>query len=880
MNDFTRRLWYFLRRDQLTRELEEEMRIHVAMRAERVGAHAARQRFGNHTNIQQRSRDMWGFGRLEDLTHDIRFALRRLAQRPAFTAAVVGVMAIGIGATTAMFSAVDAAMLRPLPFRSPEQIVALAGFDVPFDPSMEPAGGGPVRMLDITELGAMSNVFRESAAYSSGAYNLVDPDQPLRVKTGVVTTNFFHLLGVEPLQGRVFSKAEGIPNGPDVAVLSYGLWQRRFGGRSTTGLTITLGTRTFDVIGVMPKGFSFPSESELWVPMSVPTTMATMAAFRGSNASITIARLAPGVTPAHAEAQMIARQNNWYAGLDSANKANFKGYLPGIREQGLVHVLQEELSSDRRTAMLVLLGATSLLLLIACVNVTNLLLSQAAARQREIAVRQVLGATRLRVVRQLLTESVLLSVAGAAVGIMISPLPLRMMRALQPKLLAGLAPAELNLRVLAFAVVVALATGILFGMWPAFRFSREDHNASIKGGGGHGSTAGRANGVRRTLVGAELALTVMLLVGAGLMLRSFSTLMQRDPGLISEHVGSLEMTVGATVSNRGARVQLLKDIMRRLSETPGIESVGAVNDLPLNGQGGISVGVKVPGAPKPKSGRPPFARYLFASTDYFATMGISLVRGRIFPPTDDSLSLPTAVVSEQMVKTYWPEAEPIGSKFTLGNQEYTVIGIVADVREYRLESDPAPQMYLNLSAIAPSRYSIVARSTLPDRELLARMTNAVRMSDRTQAVYNLRMMDDVISASVAPRRANTMLIVSFAVLALLLASVGVFAVVAHGVSHRSRELGIRSALGATGSSLVSLLAREMVLVTIAGTLVGLGGAWALARTLESLVYGIEVHDTVTFVLVPLALLIPTAFATLIPARRALKVNPSEVMRGD
>lgn len=880
MNDFTRRIWYFLRRDQLTRELEEEMGIHMQMRAERIGSHEAQRKFGNTTTLQQRSRDMWGFGALEDLASDVKFAFRRLTQRPAFAAAVIGVMAIGIGATTAMFSAVDATMLRPLPFKDPKQIVAIAGFDVPFDPGVPGAVDGPDRRADVTDLAKMTNVFAEVGAYASGAYNLVDPEQPLRLKTGVVTTNFFHLLGIEPIRGRAFIESEGKPNGPDVVILSYGLWQRRFGGRDIAGLVVTLGSRTFDVVGVMPQGFSFPTESELWVPLSVPSTFATMAALRNSPSAIPIARLAPGVTVNFAEGQVTALQDKWFAGLSEASKENYKGFLSSVRIEGMVHVLQEELSSNGRTAMLVLLGATTLLLLIECVNVTNLLLSQAAARQREIAVRQVLGATRMRVVRQLLTENVLLSVSGAALGVLLAPIPLKIMRVLQPKMLAGIAPANVNLRVLIFAVLVAVITGVLFGMWPAFRFSREDHGATIKTGGGHGATAGRVSHVRRLLVSAELALTVMLLIGAGLMLRSFNVLMQRERGLVTENVGSMELTVAATSSNRGSRVQALKDILTNLASTPGVQNVAAVNDLPLSGQGGVSVGVKVPGAPDAKDGKKPYARYLFATRDYFATMGIPLQRGRLFEATDDSLSKMTALISQKMADIYWPNADPIGSTFQLGNQDVTVIGIVANIREQRLENEAGPQMYLNLLTIGPSRYSVVARSTLPDRELLAKMTAALRAVDRSQAAYNVRMMDEVVSTSVAPRRANTTLITVFAVLALILASVGVFAVVAHGVSHRSRELGIRSALGATGHALVNMLAREMVWVTALGVAIGLAGAWALAKTLESLVYGVEVHDTMTFVLVPIALLLPTAFATLVPARRALRVNPSEVMRGD
>ncbi|MEO7363852.1 MAG: FtsX-like permease family protein, partial [Gemmatimonadaceae bacterium] len=528
----------------------------------------------------------------------------------------------------------------------------------------------------------------------------------------------------------------------------------------------------------------------------------------------------------------------------------------------------------------VLLGATGLLLLIACVNVTNLLLSHANARRRELAVRQVLGATRARIVRQLLTESVVLAMAGATLGVLLAPIALGVMRTLLPVSLAGVAPAEVNLRVLMFAACTALVTGIAFGLWPAFRSSGGGQSEVIKGGGGHGSTSANAGRVRRVLVSAELALTVMLLIGAGLMLRSFSVLMQRDSGLLSEYVGTLEMTVPDNRANRTERVRKLDEMLSRLSAMPGIQSAAAVNDLPLSAQGGTSVQISIDGAAALENGERAGARYLFATEHYFSALGIKLLRGRSFRATDDSLAPRTAVISKTMADRYWPNADPIGQIFRIGNEPTTIVGIVADVREATLERDAGPQMYMHLLAGSPTRFSLVARGTISEQAILARMLDAVRSVDKTQAVYNVRMMDDVVSNSVKPRRTNTLLIGSFALLALILASVGVYAVVSYGVSHRSRELGIRSALGATGSGLVTMLAGEMVMVTVTGIVVGIGGAWALARTLDSLVYGVQVHDPVTFIVVPLALLVPTALATLIPARRALAVNPSEVMRAD
>lgn len=877
--ELMRRVRFWINRDQVSRDLEDEMRLHLEMRSLHIGRHAAQKRFGNTTELQQRSRDMWGFAGADELSRDLKFAVRRLVQQRAFSLSVVAVMAIGIGAVTAMFSTVDAALLRPLPFTSPEQLLMLPPFQVPFDPGFAQSGG-PARKLDITDLRRMNDLFSDVAAFGSGGTNLVDAENPVRLKVGVVTTNFFSALGVTPLRGRAFVEAEGAPNGADVAVLSYGLWQRQFGGRDVAGLHVTLGTRSFEVVGVMPRGFSFPTESDLWVPLSVPSTFASGEFFKGIATSQTVARLKTGVSPEIANAQLLLRLAQWYGSIDTRSQKQFENVVPNARTGGAAVPLQSALTGDRRTALYVLLGATGLLLLVACVNVTNLLLSHANARRRELAVRQVLGATRFRIVRQLMTESVVLSLSGAVVGVLLAPMALRVMRTLLPSSLAGVAPAAINLRVLMFAVVTALLTGIAFGLWPAFRSSSGGQGEVIKSGSGHGSTASDAGLVRRLLVSTELALTVMLLIGAGLMLRSFSELIARDSGIQSERLGTVELAMPTTQGNRWDRVGKVREMVAILSGMPGIESAAAVNDLPLNGQGGISVQIQIDGTPAPIGGERRGARYLFATSDYFSTLGIKLLRGRSFDVTDDSLSLRTAVVSQSMADRYWPNADPIGRTFRIGQAPITVIGVVADVREARLEDDAGPQMYLHLLTGTPSRLTLVARGNMSERALLAHITNAVRTVDRSQAVYNVRMMDDVVSTSVAPRRTNTILIGAFALLALILASVGVYAVVAYGVSHRSRELGIRSALGASGWSLVRMLASEMIWVTGVGIAAGLVGAWVLATTLESLVYGIATHDTLTFVLVPIVLLLPTALATLVPARKALRVNPSEVMRGD
>ena len=842
------------------------------------GAH---RRFGNPMMLREAARDQWGFDWAEHAVADGRYAVRRLIQRPGFAAAVIGVLALGIGATTAMFSAIDAAMFRPLPFADPGSLVALREISVPFDPGPGQPRGGGAHNVDIVDIRGMPETFSHAAAYAAGGLNLADAEHPSRVKAGVVSGDFFATLGAVPVLGRAFAESDGAPNGPNIVILSYGLWQRQYGGGAMLGKSIALNNQPYEVVGVMPRGFGFPSESDLWIPMSIPNTFATFSAFRGFLPTAIVARLAPDVSAEAASARLMALWER-RAAQETAPSGQPK-YLgqtvQELRTTGTLAPLQRELTGDRRTALVVLLGATLLLLLVTCANVTNLLLSQAAARRHEIAVRAVLGASRGRIVRQLLTESIMLAATGTLIGVALAPAMLGTMRALMPSQLSGLAPATVDFRVLTFAAVLALVTGIGFGLWPALGSTRDAPAETIKAGGraATGRGAGRA---RRTLVGVELALTVVLLVGSLLMLRSFERLMSQDRGMQTDGVGTIEMAFGESAGDRAVRLRKIDGILARVSAIAGVTSAGAINDLPLAGAGGISLQVR------PDVGQPvgtDFAggRYLNASGGYFTTMGIPVKRGRTFTAADDSLAPQVAVISESMARKFWPGLDPVGHTFTsMAPAPFTIVGVVADVRERGLDSDPTPQMYFPIAEVTPANVAIVVRSTLPPAVLLARMRESVRSTDPTQAIYNVRMMDDVVGSSVAPRRTNTLLISAFAVLALLLSAIGIYAVVSYGVSQRIREFGIRTALGATGGELVRLVAGEMAWVTAVGLAAGIAGAWALSRVLTSMIYGVSVHDPWTFTVAPLVLVVPVVVAALVPARRAARVNPVEVMRAE
>ncbi|MBC7895890.1 MAG: ABC transporter permease, partial [Cytophagaceae bacterium] len=426
-------------------------------------------------------------------------------------------------------------------------------------------------------------------------------------------------------------------------------------------------------------------------------------------------------------------------------------------------------------------------------------------------------------------------------------------------------------------------TALAFGLWPALGSTRARPNEAIKVGGGHGATAGSVGRARRALVVAELALTVMLLVGAGLMLRSMQQVVSQDTGLRADRVATLELTMGGTRGGGAERLRVIYSTIERLAATPRIEAVGAVNDLPLRAGGGLmAIGVTADGMPNPKSNEMRFARLLNASGGYFDALGIPILSGRRFLASDDSLAPNVAIINKTMADGLWPGVNPVGRTFHWGGDTaaITVVGIAADVREAGLEKAVSPQMYFPIDAHPPGNIAIVARGTLSEQALLARLTDAVRAVDRTQAVFNVRMMDDVVSTSVAPRRTNTVLIATFAALALVLSALGVYAVVARGVAQRSRELGIRSALGASGRDLVTLVSGEMARVVALGVLLGLGGAWALARLIASLLYGVDVHDQATFVAVPLLLGVSAAAAVMIPALRAVRVSPTEVLRAD
>jgi putative ABC transport system permease protein len=886
------RLRRLFNRETALHELEEEMRLHRELRAEQFRAggmdpleadSAARHRFGNAAEFADRSRDAWGWQFTESLLTDIRYAMRRLRLRPGFSFGVVGILALGIGATTAMFSAIDAALLRPLPFAEPAALVTLEHVNIPTTLVFDPSRPRP-RRFDVDHVREMREIVTSMGVYASGGLNLADAEQPRRVSVGVVSADFFATLGVAPALGRAIDASDVAAGANDVVVLSWSLWQAAFGGAEVRGTTIPLNTKRYEVIGVMPRGFSFPNESDLWIPMAIPTTGATFEPFRGYLPTVIIARLAAGVDVGIADVRMREGFERATATAMASEprvpgrRSSMEERLDEMRASGIVRPLRAELVGDRRKALLVLFGITGILLLIVCANVTSLLIAHGFARARELAVRTALGASRGRIVRQLLAESLILSSLGTAIGVGSAPVLLSAISALMPASLAGVAPAQIDLRVLGFASTIAVLTALVFGLWPAFRVTRASAAAVIQGGGGHGATSGGARRLQRVLVAAELGFASVLLIGAGLMLRSFERLLATDPGFAAERVATFEMSFVRGVP-QPERMSRLDAILSDLRSEPGVVAAGSVNDLPLRGgAGGIGISVTVAGAP-PEAERV-FPRYLIASEGYFETLGIPLRHGRTFTARDGADAAQVAVISESMARTYWPEVSPLGRTFLFGGDgpPFEVIGVVADVRERGVETTAGPQMYMPMRSQIGTNVAVLARGTASEAELLGALVRAVRRVDPAQAIYNVRMMEEVIGTSTRSRRANTLLIGVFGALGLLIAAVGVYAVLSNLVAQRGREFGIRAALGAGPRDVMVLVGREVAVMSLVGIAIGTGAAWAAARVMAGLVYGVDVRDGFTFLAAPAVLLVAALVAAAGPVRRAMRVEAASVMR--
>jgi putative ABC transport system permease protein len=810
---------------------------------------------------------------MDELLNDVRYGVRKLLHAPGFTLAVIAVLALGIGANTAIFSAVDAAFFRPLDFSNPDRLVSLPSIELPLNTAGSGIPPHPQATAQFDDY-AKLDVFQSFAAHAVGGLNLEGGSEPRRAAVAHVSLDFFKTLGRFPVIGRAFTPEEQTPGGPRAAILSHRLWTTQFGAKqSVIGSDVVLNSKNYRVVGVMPADFTFPANADLWIPLPLPLDFEIFDAFKSFIRSSGIARLAPGVTPTQAAQRVLAVQKQFPVGS--------KIVVNDSSLRRAVAPLQRSLMpQQRRSALIVLMASAGLVLLIACANVVNLLLSRAVGRRREMAVRAVLGATRGRIFRQLVVESVLLSLAGAVVGLLVARLGLTALNGLMSAELTAVAPTQIDPRVLVFTLSIALVTGIVFGIWPAFGATRGDAGETIKSGNAHGTTSRDGTAVRSGLVIVEVALAIILLVGSGLMLESFHALMSTDAGIKTSHVATAQMTLARSKYTRPSDISAFySSVLDRLRAANSVQSAAAVNVLPLAMQNSIGLSIRTIDGQEARGAQAIYPGYMQVSPGYFETMSISLLRGRDFTAGDDS-STHAAVINKRMADILWPNQDPLGHRFSLGgpNSERVVVGVVADVRTGKLEDPASAQMYFSLRDSPNHDINFVVRSALPVSAMNARIVEAVRAIDPKQPVYNPRSMDDVLSNAVAPRRTNTALLVIFGVIAAALASIGVYGVLAYGVAQRTREIGVRVALGAQRGDVVKLIAGQGVVLTITGIVIGVAGAYALSRLLESLLYQVSVHDPRIFVAAPVLLAIVAFIATSLPAFRATRVDPMEALR--
>jgi putative ABC transport system permease protein len=813
----------------------------------------------------------------ETAWQDLRFGARTLRRNPGFAAIAVITLALGIGANAAIFSVVNAVLLRPLPWSEPDRAVMIWSRWVSFDKTWVAEG-------EVVDYRRRSRTLVEVAAWGEGQVNLTGDGEPERVAAASVTSNLFSTLGVKPLLGRTFTAAEDVANGPDVVVLGFGLWNRRYGAdQSLMGRTILIDGEPYQVLGVMPPDFVLPTDfrnpqpTQLWVPQRLDPASTD----HGSHGLYAVGRLAPGATVHQAADELhgIARA-----------MANEGFYPPQMQFDTVVVSLTDEVVGSVRRAVWLLFGAVAFLLLIACVNVANLLLARAEARQREIAVRSALGAGGARVVRQLLTESLVLAAVSGLAGLALAYAAVRFLAWWNPASIPRVAGVSLDSRVLLFTAVAALFTSVLFSLVPALRALRTDLTDSLKDGGSNASAGSTRQRFRNALVVVEMALAVVLLVGAGLTLRSLWAL-QRVP-LGFDPAGVLTMRLALPAASYGEPdrvVSFYQRLMDRVRQLPGVRSAGAARSLPLGSTIG-DFGLRVEGY-QPPPGTNAKGDWQIVTDGYLEAMGERLGRGRSFAPADRTDSLLVALINEEMARRYWPGRDPIGGRFKIGGGRadrpwVTVVGIVADVRHNGIteaikEKFYVPHTQWHRSVGDPIRaMTLVVRSAGDPAAMARPVREAVRALDASLPVTDVRTMSSVVGATLSAPRFTGVLLGAFAALALVLSAIGIYGVLSYLVSRRTREIGIRVAIGASRTDVLRMIMTSGLLLALAGIGLGLAlAAWASGLT-RSLLYEVRPGDPLTFVLVGATLSLVAMFASLVPAWRATRVDPVVALKSE
>jgi len=866
-------------------DLDQEVHSYLKMLTEeniRAGmapqeaARAAQIELGGVEQVKEQVREERIGNWLHSVLSDCRYGLRQLRKNPGFTAVAVLTLALGIGANTALFSVIDAVLLRPLPFHDPGRLVAVHSIDLRYSGQT-----GEISYPAFLDWRTQSHSFQAMSVWTKSSFNYTGGDQAESIRGAVVSANLISMLGVAPTLGRAFTEEEDqLGTGQTPLILSYELWQSHFGGDpNVLGRSLTLDDDKYTVVGVMPAHFQFPVQSErveLWITIAHD--------LKGKNAPATergvaylqvIARLKRGVeiSQARSDVQLVQeRLNRQY---------------PDNRPRG-VAILSEsdQIAGDMRPVLMILLGAVGFVLLIACANVASLLLARSTVRQKEFTVRAALGASRSAIIRQLLVESVLLAFCGGGVGLLFAQWATRALIAMAPEGLARMSEVRLDFRVLVFTFIVALATGVLFGLAPAVQAARTDLNRMLVASGRGSGTGLEGAGLRNALVVSQLAIVFVLLIGAGLLLHSFNRLRHVDPGFRPDHVLTFLLDVPSERHPGAQRAGFIRELLQSTRALPGVKSASAIFGLPLADDQSAFTSLEIEGHPVPNSQRPRVAFRLIES-EYFHTMGIRLVDGRTFAPQDEQGGPPLAIVNETFVRNLLHGENPLGHRIkpniSFGDNDDAplreVVGVVADVKSGSIDGDAPPEVYAPQTSVDfIGETTIVVRTATDPNSLVPTMRSLLGSMDRELPVREVKTLDQYVSGSISSQRFEALLLGTFAALAFILTTIGLYGVISYSVLQRTREMGIRIALGAQQQSISFMVLRAGAVLTLIGITTGLLAALFAVRLIRGLLYGIQPIDPATFIAVPLLLMAVALLASYIPARRATRVDPMVALR--
>ena len=815
------------------------------------------------------------------LWQDIRYGLRVMRKNPGFIAVAVFALALGVGANTAIFSVVNAILLNPINYSDPDRLVIV------WEKSAKRGFGQiPTSLPNFTDLRTSNQTLEDLGAFGDSYFNLTGSDQPERVIGVKVSASLLSLLGTKPLHGRLFLSGEDQPQANRVLILSNALWQRSFGANANiVGQQVALNGDSYTVIGIMPADFKFPPafsatvassqyampKADLWVPLVSDKLLEG----RDIRTFFMIGRLKQGVTSSAAQSEMnviASRLQKEYPAVDADMEVD-------------VIPLRQQITGDIRLALIVLFGAVGCVLLIACANVANLLLAKATGRQKEVAIRTALGATRFRIIRQLLTEGMLLGLAGGLLGSLLAILVLRQLVIFSPANVSIPDNIGIDWKVLLFTLLLSLVTSFIFGLAPALQASKLDLNETLKEGGRGNSGGARQNRLRSLLVIIEVALALVLLIGSGLMIKSFLRLQNVNPGFNAENLITLEMQLPENkYADRDRQAMFQQQLVQRVAQVPGVRSVGTVDNLPFSGNefnAGLSIEGQTPANPADR----PRAFLRNVSASYFEAMGIPLRRGRSFTETDNVGAPTVAIINETAARRFWPNEEALGKRLKRGrpdsqNPWVTVVGVVGAVSHTSLQVASQPELYLPFQQNPGLNLTLVARTSSDPKSFSGAVRREVSSLDKDLPVSNLKFMDEIIGKSVAQPRVYALLLGIFAGLALILASIGIYGVISYSVTQRTHEIGIRMALGARPMDVIRLIIMQGVLLGCIGIFIGLLVSLALTRVLASQLYGVTATDPLTFAGISLLLLLVAVIACSIPALRATKVSPMIALRNE